>query len=53
MAGHYSVVNIFTGAPVVIYGRAMFWLAAETADELADVLNQRDLLRRGSESQIQ
>jgi hypothetical protein len=46
MPGRYSVIDIFTGAPVVIYGRPMFWLPVETADELAEVLNHQDVLRR-------
>ncbi len=46
-ADTWTVIDVFTGLPIVIGGVVMDGLLAEHVDELVDELNYEDLDKRG------
>ena len=46
-AGTWTVIDIFTGLPIVVGGIVMDCLSAEHVNEMVDELNYEDLDMRG------
>lgn len=46
--GQWSVIDVFTGWPVVVSGHTMENMAMDEADDLVDLLNWQDVNRRGT-----
>ncbi|OMQ33896.1 hypothetical protein [Ensifer sp. 1H6] len=43
----WTVIDVFTGQPVVLDGYLMSHLPRDEADDLLDILNLKDAMRRG------
>ncbi|MBD9491782.1 hypothetical protein [Ensifer sp. ENS11] len=43
----WTVIDVFTGQPVVLDGYLMSHLQRDEADDLLDILNLKDAMRRG------
>ncbi len=44
----WAVVDVFTGQPVIVDGYLMSNLPRDEADDLLDILNLKDRIRRGT-----
>ncbi|MCY1243537.1 hypothetical protein D9M68_258490 [compost metagenome] len=44
----WAVVDVFTGQPVVLHGSLLSNLPRDEADDLLDILNLKDGIRRGT-----